>query len=112
MDGLFEFAEALGIEHGPPRWDIPIEPADREAAAALAEPGRPVLVISPCTGQRFRNYRNWRVERYARIADLRPRSLRRAGLADGGGTRIEAEYGRASSASARSRPKNLIGPRP
>lgn len=29
MDGLFEFADAVGIEHGEPRWDIPV--SDRKS---------------------------------------------------------------------------------
>src|SRR5262245_38517447 len=60
MDGLFEFAELIGVEvPKQPRWDLPIRPEDAAFAAPHFASGRPTLVISPCTGQRFRNYRNW-----------------------------------------------------
>ncbi len=109
MDGLFEFAEALGVPRGTPRWDIPIDPADREAAAAIVEAGRPVLVMSPCTGQRFRNYRNWRVECYARIADYAHERYGALVLLTGGSTQIEHDYGQGIMKLAKSRPRNLIG---
>lgn len=110
MDGLFEFAEALGIEPGAPRWDIPLGAADREAAAALTERDRPMLVVSPCTGQRFRNYRNWRVERYAQIADYAHARYGARVVLTGGATGIEADYGRGIGRLAEaSRPLNLIG---
>jgi heptosyltransferase I len=109
MDGLFEFVEALGIEHGRPRWDIPIDTADREAAAAQTEGGRPVLVVSPCTGQRLRNYRNWRIECYARIVDYARARYGAEVLLTGAATRIENDYGRGIVSLAKSKPKNLIG---
>jgi heptosyltransferase I len=109
MDGLFEFADALGIEHGAPRWDIPIPDEDRAAAAAIAEAGRPVLVVSPCTGQRFRNYRNWRIECYAEIADYAESRYGAQVLLTGAATQIEKDYGRGIVSLAKSRPHNLIG---
>ena len=109
MDGLFEFAELLGIPSGDPRWDIPIEPAD----AAFAEPffadSRPTLVISPCTGHRNRNYRNWRVDRYAEIADYSHKRYGARVLLTGGSTEIERSYGRGITELSEARPTNLIG---
>jgi heptosyltransferase I len=70
MDGLFEFADLIGVPlPSEPVWNIPIGEADLALAAAQIPTGTPALVISPCTGQRFRNYRNWRVDWYAEIAD-------------------------------------------
>jgi heptosyltransferase I len=109
MDGLFEFAEALGIDHGAPRWDIPIPDDDRAAAAALVDAGRPLLVMSPCTGQRFRNYRNWRIECYAEIADYADERYGAQVLLTGAPTEIEKDYGRGIVRLAKSRPHNLIG---
>ena len=63
MDGLFEFAELIGVaQPRTPRWDIPVSPEDVAAIEPHVAHGAPTLVISPCTGQRFRNYRNWRVD--------------------------------------------------
>lgn len=109
MDGLFEFAEALGIEPGPPRWDIPIPDADRALATEIAADGAPILVLSPCTGQRFRNFRNWRIERYAEVADYASERYGAKIVLTGGNTALEREYGRSISSQSRSAPINLIG---
>lgn len=109
MDGLFEFAEALGIEHGPPRWDIPLAAADVEFAAARVPDSTPSLVISPCTGQRFRNFRNWRAARYAAVADYAAERYGAKVLLTGGSSALEREYGERIEAGTRSAPENLIG---
>jgi len=109
MDGLFEFADAIGVPHSEPRWDIPVSDADREFAATQIDAGRPALVISPCTGQRFRNYRNWRVERYAAVADYAAQRYDAQILLTGGKTAIEEEYGREISVRTNAPVKNLIG---
>jgi len=109
MDGLFEFAEVLGVTRAAPRWDIPIGADDRAAIAPLFAAGKPTLVISPCTGQRFRNYRNWRVDWYAEIADHAHERYGAEVLLTGGSTAIEQEYGREIVRLSQSKPRNLIG---
>lgn len=109
MDGLFEFAEALGIEHGAPRWDIPLGAEDVDFAETAIPSGAPTLVISPCTGQRFRNFRNWRADRYAAIADYACERFGAEVLLTGGSTTIERQYGEAIEAGTRVKPRNLIG---
>lgn len=109
MDGLFEFAEHIGIERPDPRWDIPVDDADRRIAAETIDADRPSLVISPCTGQRFRNFRNWRAERYAEIADYAADRYGAQVLLTGGSTEIEQTYGVAIEAASQCRPRNLIG---
>lgn len=109
MDGLLEFAAAIGIEPGPPRWDIPVGDDDRAFAARAIEPGQPVLIISPCTGQRFRNFRNWRAERYAAVADHAHTRLGAKVLLTGGRTEIEQSYGNEISRLAKCPLDNLIG---
>lgn len=109
MDGLFEFAEAVGVERGEPRWDIPISHADRAFAAAHIHGTRPALIISPCTGQRFRNYRNWRVERYAAVADYAADRYGAVTILTGGPTALEAQYGRDIAARVSTPVTNLIG---
>ncbi|HEX5046137.1 MAG TPA: glycosyltransferase family 9 protein [Gammaproteobacteria bacterium] len=109
MDGLFEFAEALGAPRGEPTWNIPIEPGDAAFAEGQIERGTPTLVISPCTGQRFRNYRNWRVDWYAEIADYAAERYGARVLLTGGSTDIECRYGAGIVERSRAGPKNLIG---
>jgi heptosyltransferase I len=109
MDGLFEFADLIGVPHARPRWDIPVGDADVAAIAPFFAEGAPTLVISPCTGQRFRNYRNWRVDWYAEIADYAAKRYGARVLLTGGQTAIEQTYGREITALAKSPPHNLIG---
>lgn len=109
MDGLLEFAEALGIEHGTPRWDIPVADSDRDYAAGEIDSTRRSLVISPCTGQRFRNFRNWRAERYAAIADHAHTRYGAQIVLTGGSTDLERTYGAEISRLATCPVRNLIG---
>lgn len=66
LDGLFGFAESLGVHDRVLDWRVPL-PADAEAYARKLIPDvRPTLVISPCSSHRLRN---WRAENYAAIAN-------------------------------------------
>lgn len=110
MDGLFEFADLIGVPHGKPRWDIPVSPEDRTAIEPWFTSGKPTLVISPCTGQRFRNYRNWRADWYAEVADYAAQRYGAQTLLTGGTTEIEQIYARDIVAAAKAAtPQNLIG---
>lgn len=109
MEGLLEFARTLGIPTEPLYWDIPIDDQDRELAARLIEPATPVVVISPCTGQRLRNYRNWRAECYARIVDYAFSRYGARTVLTGAATRLENAYGAAITRHATHEPANLIG---
>ena len=109
MDGLFEFLDALGVSYGEPHWNIPVDDRDVTFAEAQVASGSPTLVISPCTGQRFRNYRNWRVDWYAEIADHAETRYGARVLLTGGTTEIERRYGEGILAACKSRPTNLIG---
>jgi len=109
MDGLFEFADALGIEHRAPRWDIPVDAADRQFAADRIDASRPCLIISPCTGQRFRNFRNWRADRYAAVADYARERYDAQILLTGGNTELEQHYGKEIARLVSGEVSNLIG---
>lgn len=110
MDGLFEFAAALGVPRpSAPRWDIPLAEADRAFAAREIDGAAPAVVISPCTGQRFRNYRNWGAAGYAAVADYAASRHGARVLLTGGTTAVEDEYGREIARLARCAPRNLIG---
>jgi heptosyltransferase I len=110
MDGLFEFAELIGVPRpAQPRWDIPVGAADVAAVAPLFAKGTRTLVISPCTGQRFRNYRNWRADWYAADGDNAATRYGAHVLVTGGATAIEQSYGRDIAAAARFQVQNMIG---
>jgi heptosyltransferase I len=111
MDGLFGFAEYLGIRERVLRWDLAIGPEHRRilTEAGLDRGTGPLCVISPCSSQRFRNYRNWRPEHYvAVIRHLKERHGARVVLT-GGPTALEREYGAALAAGGGDGVTNLIG---
>ncbi|HEY7744132.1 MAG TPA: glycosyltransferase family 9 protein, partial [Burkholderiales bacterium] len=110
MDGLFGFAEALGIGERLLRWDIPVSEEDSAFAARHIPPGCRALVISPCSSQRFRNYRNWRIENYAALAEHAARVHGARVIVTGGPTDLEVQYADGICRLARkSAPVNLVG---
>jgi heptosyltransferase I len=93
MDALFSFAGHLGIRQRVMRWDFAISAEDRRRADELAGGSRPLCVISPCSSQRFRNYRNWSVANYAAVIrhliDARGARV----VLTGGPSALETQYG-------------------
>jgi heptosyltransferase I len=109
MDGLFEFATALGIDDIEPHWNIPVSAQDRQLAEHTIAAEQPCLIISPCTGQRFRNYRNWAIERYAEVADHAHTRYGAKVVLTGGNSAIERQYGEGIVSATNCTPTNLIG---
>lgn len=94
MDGLFGFAEHLRVRERVLRWDFHLAPEDQRLATELAAGSRPLCIISPCSSQRFRNFRNWSVANYVAVTrHLRERHGARI-LLTGGPTELEQSYGR------------------
>ena len=108
LEALLGFADALGAPRAAPAWDIPIPAAAHEFAAAQLRAGERWLVISPCSSQRSRNFRDWRAERYAALVDHAAARGVRCALT-GGPTDLERGYGAAIAAHAKARPLDLIG---
>ena len=109
MDGLFGFVEYLGLTEPVLRWDIPIPDTDRQFANDAVGDAKSVLTISPCTSQRFRNYRNWSAENFAAVAHYAHQTYGAEIVLTGAATRIEQEYGAAITAEAGVPVNNLIG---
>ena len=107
LEAMMAFATAIGAKPRDLRWDIPLPEPDREFAAAYKSREQPLVVISPCSSQRSRNYRNWNIDNYAAvIAHLESRYNARIVLT-GGPSELEREYGnRLSEISAA---ENLVG---
>jgi len=92
LDGLFQFAEHLGINSRSMRWDIPFSAADREFASSVVAESGPRVVISPCSSQRARNFRNWSVDKYVTlISDLQAKHGAQV-ILTGANTEIEKHY--------------------
>lgn len=107
LDGLFGFAERVGVPRRAPRWTIPLPPAAVEyARRVIPDPARPTLVISPCSSHELRN---WRADRYAALAD---HAVRRHGmevLLCGGRSPLEVRYGEGIERLMREPCRNLVG---
>lgn len=106
MDGLFGFAEALGISERHLIWDIPLSDADRAFAVEQVPEQGGALALSPCASSASRN---WRPERYAAVADY---AWERYGLRvvlTGGPSDLERRTGEAVAAAMRHECVNLIG---
>ncbi len=109
MDGLLGFAHALCIPDPAVRWDIPIPDRARQFAARHVESGRKTLIISPCSTSRYRNWRNWRPDAYAAVADHAAQKHGMQVILTGGTTKKEARYGNDICRIAAHGPNNLIG---
>jgi heptosyltransferase I len=109
MDGLFEFAEYLGVRERVLRWDFALSGADRDFARQVAAGSGPLCVISPCSSQRFRNYRNWSVANYIAVARHLVDHHGARIVLTGGPTELEAGYAAAISEGLGGRATNLVG---
>ncbi len=109
MDGLLGFLEPLGIETGEPRWDIPIPDQDRVFAEGLKAIDEPLCVISPCSSERRRNFRNWSASNYAAVAERLHRQYHARVVLTGGTSELEQSYGAEIEREADCPVTNLIG---
>jgi len=109
LEAMMSFATAIGAAERPLRWDLPLAAAAQEYAARHTCNAQRTVVISPCSSQRSRNFRNWSVANYAAII----RHLQQAHgckvLITGGGSELEKEYGRALGGEATPGVENLVG---
>ncbi|HEX7113006.1 MAG TPA: glycosyltransferase family 9 protein [Mizugakiibacter sp.] len=106
LDAMASFLEPLGLRRTEVRWDIPI-PEEAEAWAATQLPGDvPTLLLSPCSSHVLRN---WRVERYAAVADHAAQALGMRVVLTGGPSASERAMGDAIRAQMRTEPLDLIG---
>lgn len=110
IDGFFSFLEALGIGQRRMAWNIPVpENARNFVSQKLGEYRNNFFVISPCASVRYRNWRDWPAEKYARLIDhVYDRYGLRAVLT-GGTTTHEVEVGRCIMDTTIHQPVNLIG---
>ena len=108
-EGFLSFGDALGVPRRGPRWDIPLAQADRDFARQRIPDGRPTLLISPCSSQRARNFRNWSAENYAEVARTAMDTFGMRVILTGGRTDLERKYGERIGAMTEGRVSNLIG---
>ncbi len=100
MEAMMAFATAIGAEERPLRWDIPLAAGDRELALRWSDDDRPLVVISPCSSQRARNYRNWDRRNYAAAIEHLESQYDARIVLTGGPSDLEREYGAALAADS------------
>ena len=109
LDAMMSFATAIGATEQPLRWDLPLSDDAQQFAAKHTDPVQPTVVISPCSSQRSRNFRNWSIDHYAAvIRHLQERHHCRV-LLTGGNSDLEKEYGQALCDDATPGLENLVG---
>jgi heptosyltransferase I len=106
LDSFFGFVEALGIRNRDLRWDVPLPESALAYAERLIPDKQPTLVISPCSSHTLRN---WRVERYAAVADYAARRHGMRVILAGGPSALERETGAAIEQASKATLINQIG---
>lgn len=110
VDGFFSFLDAIGLDQRDLRWGIPIPEDARKYARRLAhEVETGYMVVSPCTSDRFRNWRNWPAQKYAQLINYAADRYGVRTLLTGGTSPIESDIGRQIMRLAGHQPLNLIG---
>jgi len=109
LDAMLGFARHIGVTGRDLRWDIPLTPAHHDFARQQTGGDQPVLVISPCSTQRARNFRNWSAENYAAAANHAQQKFGCRVLLTGGPSDVEKDYGRKIAGLCGPDLGNLIG---
>jgi len=110
MDGLFGFAEHLGVGSKKLQWDLTIPESASIFANNHIQKGKINCVISPCSSQRFgETYdRSWSVENYLSVIEHLIKTYDIQIILTGGATAIELSYGKKISQHFKNQVKNLI----
>ncbi|MGI9237911.1 MAG: glycosyltransferase family 9 protein [Woeseiaceae bacterium] len=106
LDAMMSFATAIGAEARDLRWDIPISPSAMDFPLQFLDSGKPLVVVSPCSSQRSRNFRNWRIDNYAGIIQHLQHDYDCTVVLTGGKSETEQRYGATLAAAGA---ENLMG---
>ncbi len=109
LDAMMGFAREIGVPRRELRWDIPLGKAHEDFADQYRVAGKPLLLISPCSSQRARNFRNWSAENYAAAANYAQQKYGCKIILTGGNSALEQEYGTTISGLCGPDLDNLIG---
>ena len=90
LDAMMGFARHVGAQPTPVRWDIPL--TDDALAFADRHSGENTVAVSPVSSQRFRNYRNWPLDRYRDVCSHLVETHGCNVVVTGGASELEREY--------------------
>ncbi len=103
---FLEFPRAVGIEVDEPSWNLPISDKAHNWVGTHVPGDDPVLVISPCSSHKLRN---WRSEYYAHVADYAIRELGMQVVLCGGPSELEKRVAAKIESAMKGPCKNLVG---
>lgn len=106
VDAFLAFARALDIPTGPPQWNLPVSADNISWAKQVLGDGPPILMISPCSSHRLRN---WQATRYAQVADHAIAELGMRVVLTGGPSDLEITTGQEIESAMQHKLQNLIG---
>lgn len=106
LDAMGSFLEPLGLVQKDVRWDIPIPDEATEFAQRHLPNDKRILLISPTSSHRLRN---WKAERYAAVADYATHELGWRVVLCGGPSEFEREFADEILASMQSHCIDLTG---
>ncbi|MBT8083622.1 MAG: glycosyltransferase family 9 protein [Woeseia sp.] len=109
QDAMMSFARFIGVPEQVLRWDIPLSTEHREFAAQYRRNGQPLLLLSPCSSQRARNFRNWSAENYAAAALNAVQKFGCHVVLTGGQSAVEQHYAQSILAKLGGDASNLMG---
>ena len=94
LDTMFKFIEPLGMVSQRKCWNIPLDKASLAFAKNHCNEKKPTVIISPCSSDRYLNYRNWRVENYQIIIKFLIEKYDCQIILSGGDSKNEKFYGK------------------
>ena len=109
LEAMMSFATAIGAEPRDLRWDIPLPSDARQFASQFVDARKSLVVISPCSSQRSRNFRNWSISNYTATIKHLQRKHACTIVLTGGNSEIDQEYATALSTDGAERLENLVG---
>lgn len=108
-EGYLDFTRYLGAQDTTPEWNIPIPKADELEAQQLTATKQPYLLLSPCSSNRTRNWRNWSVDGYAAVIKYAYEKYGLHTVITGGNSDEEQHYGESLTRLHPEATLNLVG---
>ncbi len=109
LDGFFGFLECIGIHQRIMRWQPPIPESAKAYARRHLSDTQAILVINPSSSARRNNFRNWRTQYYARVADYASEVHSMQVVLTGGPAETEGVMAESICEQARFPILNLVG---
>lgn len=107
-EGFLDFMRYLGAKDTEPVWNIPIPDIAEQQALEITKQ-QPYLLLSPCSSNRARNWRNWSIEGYAAVIQYAYEKYGLYTVITGGNSAEEVRYGEALATLQPNATTNLVG---